>query len=349
MSAPISIASDQSTDLVVLSRPELKALEIPERIPLLGDWLTERHPSLIYAQTGRGKSLFAMSIAIAVAGGGTVFGWAAPEPRRVLYVDAEMDIADIKSRDGLLVPAVEGVDGEALDANLLLLSRHHQGRGAVFPDLVDPQGQQALLEHVKHIRPALVILDNLSTMAEIRDENDAAAFGPVLETLWKLRQLGCAVILIHHTGKQEGKFRGSSKLAATFESVLQLAPHGDLLRDQAAFTIRVDKFRGGQAPESLEVHLEVDDAGDGNWAYQAALDRRLLVLVDEALSQNHASQNELAEALGLSKGEVSKRKHRAIANGLITKEEWSDSLRAARELRDDSDEFQDFDMEGSHV
>lgn len=317
--------------LHILKQADLTTLQIPPRELLLGEWMTERHPCLVYGQTGRGKSLFAMSLAMAVAGGGEVFGWRAPEALPVLYVDSEMDIADVVSRDHLLKTAINDLDLTAMGGNLRILSRHHQPHGVTFPDLVEPEGQAALVALVREFKPALVVLDNLSTLADIRDENDAAAFTPVLETLWKLRQAGCAVILVHHTGKQEGKYRGSSKLAAPFESVLQLAPNSELLRGDTGFQLRVDKCRSGIAPEGLRVQLKVDaDTGEGRWDYGGAEERKLQELVAAVRSREYGYAKDVAEALGLSAGETSKRKKQALLLGLITGEEWDRCLQEAR-------------------
>lgn len=324
--------TNPTSPLKFLTHQQLHALNIPPRIPILGEWMTERHPCMVYAQTGRGKSLFAMSVAIAVAGGGSVFGWEAPEPRPVLYVDAEMDIADVVGRDKLLVPSVGGVDTKALDKNLTILARHHQPDGATFPDLVEEAGREALLDIVRKLKPALVILDNLSTLAEIKDENDAASFTPILKMLWELRRLDCAVMLVHHTGKQEGKYRGSSKLAATFESIIQLGVNNDLLQGDTGFTIRIDKFRGGQPPKPLKVKLEVDKkTGAGRWDFSGLQDRNLQELVKAAQSREFQYGKAIAEHLGISTGEVSKRKHKAIAMGLITGDEWEQCFQDARD------------------
>lgn len=294
---------------------------------------------MVYAQTGRGKSLFSMSVAIAVASGGSVFGWKADRPVSVLYVDAEMDVADIKERDELLVPAVEGGDATALSQNLTILSRHYQSVDTPFPDLADDEGRQVLMELVDEHSPKLVILDNLSTLAEIKDENDAASFSPILRTLWEFRQKGCAVLLVHHTGKQEGKYRGSSKLAATFESILQLAPNPDLLPDETGFTIKVDKFRGRQKPRPMKVLLEVDEeTGQGSWMVDALQQRELQEMVKAVRSRTFLYQQDIASDLGISKGEISKRKREAVKLGLITTEEWGRCLQDAKNLKSDTDE-----------
>jgi len=320
--------------LKLIQQGELATLDIPAREKLIGDWFPERHPCLVYAQTGRGKSLFAMTLGIAVAGGGTAFGWKAHAPCSVLYVDAEMDVADIKERNELLVPTVEGVDLAELGENLHILSRHHQSTLTPFPDIAEEAGRAALMKLVAEKKPRLVILDNLSTLADIKDENDAAAFNPIIRTLTELRQAGCAVILVHHTGKQEGKFRGSSKLGAIFESIIQLAPNRDLVKGDTGFSMRVDKFRGANAPAPLDVQLIIDpETGLASWQHEGSQERKLLELVKAVRSREFGTQAELADELDLSAGEVSKRKHRAIGHGMISGEEWERCFQEARDLK----------------
>jgi len=274
-----------------------------------------------------------MTLGIAVAGGGTVFGWKAHEPSPVLYIDAEMDVADIKERNELLVPTVEGVDHAKLGQNLHILSRHHQSTLTPFPDIAEEAGRAVLMKLVAENKPRLVILDNLSTLADIKDENDAAAFNPVMRTLTELRQAGCAVILVHHTGKQEGKFRGSSKLGATFESILQLAPNRELLKGDTGFSLRVDKYRGANAPTPLDVQLIIDpETGLACWQHEGSQERKLLELVKAVRSREFGTQAELATELDLSAGEVSKRKRRAIGHGIVTGEEWERCFQEARAL-----------------
>lgn len=320
----------------------LANLKLPPRRPILGDWLLERNRCLVYAQTGRGKSLFCMSLAMAVASGGSAFGWTSQEPRKVLYVDAEMDIQDIKERDQLLRGTIQGADGDALNGNLLVLARHDQPDGSTFPDLVDPDGKRVLIELVSTEKPTLVVIDNLSTMADISDENDAAAITPVQDTIIALRNLGCTVILVHHTGKKEGAYRGSSKLAATFETIIQLATNPDLLSGDTGFAVKVDKSRSANPPEPLKVALEVDeDSGSAQWAFGGSRQRELEELVQAVQSREFPFAKDVAAHLGLSPSEVSKRKREAIRLGLIAEAEWTQCLSDAKST---DREFGDFEL-----
>ena len=320
-----------SSPLKIYKPDELAALNLPPRKFILGGWLEERQPCMVYAQTGRGKSLFSMSLAIAIAGGGSVFGWGAPCPLAVLYVDAEMDLADIRDRQALLTSTVDNLDSEALNKNLHILPRHGHSNKTAFPDIIEEAGTKALLEEIDKIRPAIVILDNLSTLADIKDENDAASFNPIIHFLYKLRDRNCAVILVHHTGKKEGKFRGSSKLAATFESILQLAQNSELFEGDTGFAIKVDKFRGANQPDPIRVKLEVDESGSGRWSHEGLGHRELEELIAAAQSREFCFARDMVEHLGISQGEISKRRKKAIALGMITGDEWKQCFQDARD------------------
>lgn len=320
-----------SRPLKTYTPAQLESLSIPPRKCLLGDWFQERQPCLLYAQTGRGKSLFAMSIAIALASAGEVFGWEAPEALKVLYVDAEMDLADIRDRQRLLVSTVNNVDREALEQNLHILPRHGHSNKTTFPDIIEQEGRATLLKIIDELKPSVVFLDNLSTMADIKDENDAASFSPIINFLYALRERNSAVVLVHHTGKKEGNFRGSSKLAAAFESIIQLAPNNELFAGDTGFALKVDKFRGANQPAPIKVKLQVDEEGNGRWLHEGLGHRELEELVAAVRSREFRYANEMVEPLGISKGEISKRKRKAIRLELITGEEWDQCFQDARD------------------
>jgi RecA-family ATPase len=96
---------------------QLLASTFKHRRHLLHPWLREQESCMLYADTGVGKSMFALSAALAVAGDGEFLGWS-PEKKpdgqgwRVLYVDGEMHITDIQEGATMLLDAVPGVDRE---------------------------------------------------------------------------------------------------------------------------------------------------------------------------------------------------------------------------------------------
>ena len=168
----------QFTEVRTISVAELLQHPPAPQAYILEPWLRERHAAMLFAPTGAGKSQVAMSMALAVASGGEVLQWKASTPRSVLYCDGEMDRSDLIERFASLAHAVEPQVSGAGFARLHLLARDLHDPSASFPDLGTPEGQAVLLEHAKQTGAALVILDNLSTLATVEDENSAAAIKP---------------------------------------------------------------------------------------------------------------------------------------------------------------------------
>ena len=63
---------------------------------------------MLYVPSGIGKSWLSLSIATAIAGGGSLHDWNAPSAERVMLVDGEMHLSDIKDRLGIVFKAVRG-------------------------------------------------------------------------------------------------------------------------------------------------------------------------------------------------------------------------------------------------
>ena len=303
---------------------ELRKRQWQPREFVIGPWLRQGESAMLWAPVGLGKTMAALTLALAVAGGGSVCGWTAPKPRPVLYLDGEMHIQDLYERLEMLAPTIEGLDAEAVLRNLVVLSRTDQDADARFPDLATPDGQDAVLSRAAGMRAEWVICDNFSTLAEVADENEAAAMTPVLTFLMRAKQAGIATMLVHHSDKTGSNYRGSSKLATTFEVIIGLHRlDGRATADGAGFELRWGKYRGkpSAATRDLEVTLEETEAGP-RWKHGPASSCEMLALLDAVRSCRHTTQDAIAAELGWGKDKVSKLKGRAIGRGEITAVEW---------------------------
>lgn len=297
---------------------------------------------MLYAPTGAGKSIFTLALALAVAGGGTFLGWEAAKPRKVLYIDGEMPEADIIERARMLLPTVAGCDHEAAVSNLVFLARQAQHMDAEFPDLATPEGQDEVLKRATSGGYDLLILDNFSTLAECEDENAAGAFNGIVRFLMRAKQGDLACILIHHSNKNGTDYRGSSKLATTFEVLIGLGKSSkSLTRGALGFDLAWHKYRHKRddTTRNRSIWLAEDGAGNQAWGHEVSEKEELAELVERVQSLQYATQGELAEALGISPGELSKRKGRAMAAlKLITSDEWSECFSTAKKLREGAPE-----------
>jgi hypothetical protein len=335
---------------------QLRSSKFADRRFLLSPWLREQESSMVYAASGVGKSLFAMSAAIAIAGGGEFFGWkpdqrANGQPWKVFYVDGEMHIADLQERGETLIAACPGVDEAAANANLRLFARQDQKDGSLFPLISTAAGMQFYEDRARHVD--LMIFDNFSTLGEVEDENSAAEFNAVTEFLLRLKARGVATMLVHHANKGGDNFRGSSKLAATFETIVKLekpesgADAGDI--DDARFRVVWQKVRAGgrqlrpvmarlatEAPFNAPADATAGQLLGRRWEFVAGE----LSLYDEMREGMAAGKfvtpSEIAAWRGVNKSTVSRQLERGEKLGLWTSlqlDQWFSEGKRKRRLK----------------
>ena len=303
---------------------------IQPRQHLCGPWLLERGFSMVFAPTGVGKSLFALGVAAAVAGGGTFGHWEAPAPRRVLLVDGEMDPSDLKSRFQLIVDAATGGDKQQVIDNIHVYARHDQPVGDTsFPDFGDEGHEQRILERIRLVRPDLVILDNLSTLATVDDANASEAWDPFLKLLHRIRETGAAVLVIHHANKGGETYHGSSKIPVMFDSLARLKPHDSIGgTGGASFKLDFTKLRM-QSPDAGQVYTVKFE--DGSWSWDTLVDPEVADLVRRFLEGEFKLQKDAASALGVTPVEVTRMLNKAYAAGIVTQQKIREALQDARD------------------
>jgi hypothetical protein len=309
---------------------DLRKRQWQPREYVIGPWLRDGESAMLWAETGVGKTMTALTMALAVAGGGTVFGWKAPKPRPVLYLDGEMHVQDLYDRLEMLAPTIDGLDMEAVLRNLVVLSRTDQDAEARFPDLASKDGQDTVLSRAADMRAELVICDNFSTLAEVADENEAAAMTPVLSFLMRVKQAGRATILVHHSDKKGVDYRGSSKLAATFEVIIGLHKlDGRSASDGAGFELDWRKYRGAptSATRNMIMELAVNDDGSRKWVVKPAIRAEQEALMEALQSGQFHTGKELAAHLGWDPAKVSNMKRKMIVKGVIAERAWEACLK----------------------
>jgi len=337
----------QQQKLKTTNLAQLLEREFPPRQILISPWLRAAESVLLWAPTGVGKTMLVDTLALAVAGGGEVAGWKADRPRKVLLVDGEMHVEDLRDRLALLADTVEGIDQDAAGENLIIFSRQDQAPTARFPDLAERErrhpdempGQEVIMKKVIETGAELVILDNFSTLAEVDDENDAAAMNPILGFLMKLKQANVACILVHHAGKTGTTYRGSSKLATTFEVIIGLKrPDGHLVTDGAAFELAWEKYRGKPTAATVDAEMRLkDDGGRVGWAKAPSASGEMMAVVAAVRSCTHQTQRAVAQALGMDAPKITRLKAKAIGAGMITRAEWNECLNGPKEDDDPSE------------
>lgn len=295
---------------------------------------------MVFAPTGVGKSWFTMAVAVAVAGGGSFGHWKAPNPRTVLYIDGEMDQADLKTRFQSIVQAARDDTPSDTVNNLRLYARHDQeDDSASFPDFgardADERGR--ILTLVRTHRPALVVLDNLSTLATLDEENAAEAWDPFLSLLQDIRAIGAAVLVVHHANKGGKDYRGSSKIPVLFDALVRLQ------RDETALGVNgaallVDFTKTRMLTEDAGKSFTVSFTEEHGWRWEALIDWETENLVKRLLDGEFKSQKDAAEALGTNGPRITRMLKNAYKAGITTKIEIVAAMQEAKEAEHEEHE-----------
>lgn len=312
---PIAKANGNGFDLTPapkiqpLQLDEFLALTVAPRAMLLSPIFPEKGLAMLYAPRGMGKTLLALAMAYAVASGTSVARWTAPSARRVLYIDGEMPLAALQER---LSAIVAGAAARPASADFLMLAADYFPDG--LPNLATPAGQAAIEGMLDGV--ALIVIDNISTLASGGHDNDAESWTPVQGWLLKLRRRGVSVLLVHHAGKG-GQQRGTSRREDVLDTVIALRRPSDYCpTDGARFDIHLEKVRGafGDAVKPFEAKYEADAKGAA-WSTRDLVDADLDRV--SLLSKDGLSVRDIAEETGLSKSAVHRLKKKAEADGHI--------------------------------
>jgi hypothetical protein len=165
-----------------VSLDELLKMELKPRAPIIGGLLHERGIIMAYAWRGVGKTWFALSLAYAIAAGGSFLRWETAKPRRVLYIDGEMPAVGLRERVEPIVAACETKPPEEDYFRFLPADLHESG----LPNLATEAGQAAVDAVLGNAE--VVIFDNVSTLFISGRENEAESWLPVQTWLLKLRR-----------------------------------------------------------------------------------------------------------------------------------------------------------------
>lgn len=276
-------------------------------------WLPVRGLAMVAGYRGIGKTFVAMSTAYAIATGGALLGFPAPKPRRVLYVDGEMDPAELQDRYAAIHATAkrDGNGDPSLAArNLVILTHADQELG--IPDLADPDGRGRELIEARLADADVLVLDNLSCLCRTGIENDAESWAVMQEWLLSLRRKGKTVLIVHHTGKpnRDGQVsqRGTSKREDILNTSILLKPSPSGRTGE--FLFEFTKARGFAAPEPFTVRLLLEDG------YCAlSLSRADLAGQVAALLAQGVLQKDIASLVRKSEATVSRVKRKISKRG----------------------------------
>jgi hypothetical protein len=188
---------------------------------------------LLYGESSSGKTTLAVDLGLRIA--------------------TAMKVHDSPCQKGAVLH-VAGEDEVGLRQRVEAFCRRHEVQDpsyAILPgrlDLADDRSVDALIADIQAASTergepvVLVIIDTLARCASI-DENSSREMGEVVTQCDRVkRETGAAVLIIHHSGKEEKKgARGSSALRAAVDSEIQV------LSKDGSRGLWVTKQRNGRA------------------------------------------------------------------------------------------------------
>lgn len=304
----------------IVTAATLIANPLPEPEYLIDKWLPKNGLAMVWAARGLGKTWFALTLAIAVAKGQSFLGYEVRNAATVLFIDGEMDLGELRQRLRALCP-------EPPDT-LHILPSEALFRDGVPLNIKESDDQKRIIDAIavlesEGIRPALIILDNLSSLTAGIDENDNSALDGIIRWMIGLRHAGVTVLFVHHANKA-GDQRGASRREDQLNTSISLktpdskdgnaTPH-----DGAHFIMEFTKTRGPK-PRPLSMELKLVQLADGRMEWLMSTGSRPSPR-DEVLrviaTKKPRTQDEIVQVLRRQKGTVSKDCTALEAAGLI--------------------------------
>ena len=235
--------SNEVADLRILSLDEL--LKIKPEDYILYPVLKPGFYGLIFGGSGVSKTWFALHLAICLSQGLAPFKhweYRSPAPCNVLYVAGEMRESEYGDRLRKLLAKQEA------NPHFGLIRE----KGKVL-DLTTEADQESIFKAVKAQQSQVVVLDNLSTLAN--SGHTEGNFEIILGFIRKLQADGIIVLLVHHENR-EGGFKGSGKIELVADQSLHLFSAGN--GKKIELLVRAEKIRMTSRAEQAAFRTEFD-------------------------------------------------------------------------------------------
>jgi hypothetical protein len=258
----------------VMSVADIIAIEAPSwRIDGL---LQQGALSLLYSPAGGGKTFGALAMAFSIATGRDCFGFTA-QPATVAYL-----VAEGLGGMGVRVRAYLEHHGVEQPTNLHFLA------GVI--SLMDATQVLELIAELRRLKVEVLFVDTLARSMDGGDENSTRDMSLVIANVEMIRQqLGCEIVLVHHSGHNAERERGSSALRAAVDTKLALSGTADEL------VLTVEKHRDWETGLEVPLRLTVVDLGNGERS--CVIERRSHSTSDLGQSELRALRS-LYEAFG---------------------------------------------------
>ena len=207
--APIDVSA------YVKSDDQLIAANIPPTDYLVDPWLAKGSVTLLYGPTKACKTFVGLELSRSSGTGDEFLGFSVTKVIKTLYLDGELSLAQLQGRVRKM-----SSNGNAHYFNVSEAS-NVVGRCLNLCNEID---QQAIDKAIEKFKPSILIIDNMTSLAARRDENDNSDTGLRSFKEWclKLKAEGLAVLLVHHSGHDGKHSRGASSLKDFVDTIIRL-------------------------------------------------------------------------------------------------------------------------------
>ncbi len=240
---------------------------------LMKPWLREGQTTILYGNYGSGKSLLAISIAYVLGlkdfdGEDCEIGqWQVKNPTGTLYIDGELGEVEMEERVGQF----EWLGEQKYKMRVFSIPEYQLVTEDTFY-LSNRENQQKVIKWLhEHPRYKLIILDSISTLFGLEEENSNSEWSNKINPFLKdLRALGVACLMLHHSGKDSKRgLRGASAMGAMAHNIFRLENHREKSPDrgEAWFNVSKDKQRSAGLsfrPFSLK-YVQDEDKVETHW------------------------------------------------------------------------------------
>lgn len=272
---------------------------------LLNPLLPRGSLTLLYGARGVGKTFLSLSIALAVASGGSALRWRAEKPARVLHVDGEMPRAALVERLAALASGAELVPA---GNNLRLLASEGDADSRI--DLGTEDGRARIAEACADVD--LLVLDSLSALLRSRNADSGRTWLGVEDWLLGLRRRGLAVLIVRNGKMSRDGFDGSRHADVVDTAIALRRPEDYEAFEGARFALSFTKGRAllGRAAQPFETALH-RKGGVLRWFVSSREDA--LALRAGGLFFEGFSVREVARRLKISKSRAHELGQEAVA------------------------------------
>lgn len=314
------IASDQGPSIdhldalkaMTISIDELIEMDIPPRPLIMSPWLKPGTLAMVCAPRGIGKTWFTVSLGMAIVRKTSLGKWKVDNPVPCLYVDGEMASDELQER----VCKLSIAQPPFLAPFNILSAEMMQQAGFSSLNLADAEWREAMYNFLKTSIYKVVFFDNISSLTPGLDENAKADWDPINQWLLKIRFLGIAVVMVHHTSKS-GDQRGTSAREDNIDVSIKLSRPSDYrTEDGAKFEVEFTKARGVHGSGAASFTLQLVEY-EGRWVWlEGKVGKKIKDKIIIALGQGMA-QHLIAKNFKLSPGRISQVKREAVSQGWL--------------------------------